>query len=224
LRQGAFLLLVNLLTGDVLRYDLKQLDRVFIPLQIRLIGVLDVVGINVDRKLHDVFQNLFPVLDQMDPTENNDTLDIESEITGNSGLVFNHGKGYLVAFLQGIDFMALTGAVDIDVSVLSQEIVDRDAVGIAVISDQGKGAAISLLQNLQSIAVLQLLLKSSHFTKHCSVNLLGFRIFHAEGLYGNRFHNLGLHRSVGPVGLNLCNAVYNVHALDDLTESRIFAV
>ena len=51
-----------------------------------------------------------------------------------------------------------------------------------------------------------------------------FRIFNAEGIDSYFFHDLRSHRAVTVIDRSLCDVVYNIHALDDLSECSVSAI
>lgn len=53
---------------------------------------------------------------------------------------------------------------------------------------------------------------------------LGLWIFCAEGFHRHLFHDLRFYGPVRVIGGSLSDLVYDLHALDDLAESRISAV
>lgn len=53
---------------------------------------------------------------------------------------------------------------------------------------------------------------------------LRFRIIRPKGIYGNGFHFLLFHRTVGVVGIYGCDFIYHIHALCNFAESRIGTV
>ena len=62
------------------------------------------------------------------------------------------------------------------------------------------------------------------FFEILSVQLVGLGIGLAEGIYGNAFHYLVLQRTITVISRGICNLIYHIHALNDLTESGIRAI
>ena len=116
---------------------------------------------------------LVKILDDPDPSENYDTLDIQRPFALVSVTAVINAEGSFVASPESIDLVPRLAAVKVDMTVfLAVIVIDRNAVRVSVIADLGKHASRLVFQYFFAFLKRDRLLFSYYLSEHfCGLSI-----------------------------------------------------